>query len=88
MAGTLVMPDTLVKGDANPVPGMSMSQFAAALVPLTPVKFTGRDAWLSYVRIAVFGAAGVALWKKNRTIAYVLLGSAAISAGTSFMAGQ
>ena len=71
-----------------PAKGNSITKTLVSFVPLSSVKFSGNDAWIAYSRIALYGVVGATLWKKNRTAAYLFLGSAALSAGTSFMAGQ
>jgi hypothetical protein len=75
--------------DTNPAPSvngrLTLQKGMTALVPLTPVPFTGQYAWLAYVRIGLYGAAGYYLWKNNRSLSYIMFGAAAFSVASSLM---
>lgn len=53
--------------------------------PLTPAPLTGNSAAFGIGKVAGYGMLSAVLWKKNRQLAYVLAGAAAISIGTSLM---
>lgn len=83
------MADTILDpGVQPPSPGgstLTLQKGMTALIPLTPVAFSGQYAWLAWTRIGLYGAAGYYLWKNNRSLSYVMFGAAAFSAASSLM---
>lgn len=57
-----------------------------SLVPLVPVKWTGKGRPWAYGRVAGYGTAGALLWRRNRSAAQLLIGAALLSAATSTLA--
>lgn len=83
------MADTILDpGVQPPGPGgstLTLQKGMTALIPFTPVAFTGQYAWLAWSRAGIYGAIGYALWKNNRSLAYIALGAAAFGVATSLM---
>jgi hypothetical protein len=71
---------------ANPPAPAQKSNMALALLPFTPVPFTGSDSLLAYGRIALYGVAAGLTWEKHRKLSYVFAGAAGLSLVTSLSA--
>lgn len=70
---------------SNP-PGF-LAKSAVALVPFTPVPFSGPDMVYAVGRVALYSAIAAYSWDRNRTIAYIAAGAAAMSVATSLTGG-
>jgi len=58
-----------------------------ALIPMTPVGFTGRGSAMAWIRLFMYGSLACATWKRNRTISYLSMGAAGLSLTTSLAGG-
>jgi hypothetical protein len=72
--------------DTTPPVKAQKSNIALALLPFTPVPFTGSESLLAYGRIALYGIAAGMAWEKHRQLAYILAGAAGLSLVTSLSA--
>lgn len=70
----------------NPRLDFDVSKIGLALVPFSPVPFTGTDAMYAWGRILLYGGIAVAAYNKNKTLATVM-GSAAGLCVLSSLAG-
>lgn len=70
----------------NPNLSFDLSKIGLALVPFTPVSFTGQDAFYAWGRVILYGGIALASYKQNRAIA-VVSGSAAGLCVLSSLAG-
>jgi len=59
---------------------------ALALLPFTPVPFSGSESFWAYGRIILYGVGATLVWEKHRKISYVLAGAAGLSLVTSLSA--
>jgi hypothetical protein len=72
---------------APPATGSGVkSNIALALLPFTPVPFTGSESLLAYGRIALYGIAAGLTWEKHRKLSYIFAGAAGLSLVTSLSA--
>jgi len=78
--------DDTPPGTDTPPAKTPKSNLALALLPFTPVPFTGSESLLAYGRIALYGIAAGMAWEKHRQLAYVLAGAAGLSLVTSLSA--
>lgn len=58
-----------------------------ALIPVTPVGFTGRGSAMAWIRLLMYGSLACVTWKKNRTVSYLAMGAAGLSLTTSLAGG-
>lgn len=60
-----------------------MPNIGLALLPFTPVPFTGTDALYAWGRLLLYGAIAGATFRKYRMVSYVAMGAAGVSIMTS-----
>jgi hypothetical protein len=63
----------------TPVSVNPISRIGLALVPFTPVSFSGPDGIYAWGRLAIYGTAAALTWQKQRKLSYVLMGAAGLS---------
>lgn len=71
---------------ASPAAPKQLRSIGLDLLPFTPVPFSGPDTVWAYLRIGLYGAVSMAVWKRARTVGYVMAGAAVLSALTSLSA--
>jgi hypothetical protein len=62
------------------------SKIALAMLPITPVPFSGTGAIYAWGRLLTYGALSVMLYNKHKTASYVFAGAAGLSLVTSLAA--
>jgi hypothetical protein len=62
------------------------SKIALAMLPITPVPFSGTGAIYAWGRLLTYGALSVMLYNKQKTASYVFAGAAGLSLVTSLAA--
>jgi hypothetical protein len=62
------------------------SKIGLALLPTTPVPFTGDTAWLAWARLLGYSAVAYFAWGKARPLAYIGITAAGVSLATSLSA--
>jgi len=76
--------------DTQPAPDVSVkpagSKIALAMLPITPVPFSGSGAIYAWGRLLTYGALSVMLYNKHKTASYVFAGAAGLSLVTSLAA--
>lgn len=60
-----------------------MAKFGLAMVPFTPVAFTGTDALYAWGRLVVYGGLALGIYRKNKTLSTVFGVAAGVSVLTS-----
>ena len=66
-----------------PVTNGNLKNIGLALVPFTPVSFSGQDSLYAWGRLALYGTGAALTWQKQRKLSYVFLGAAGLSLVTS-----
>lgn len=61
----------------------NMRRFGLAMIPFTPVSFDGPESFYAWSRLIVYGAAASLMWKRQKSMAYVLTAAAGVSLVTS-----
>lgn len=59
-------------------------KIAFKFLPTTPVGFTGEDAVYAWLRLALYGSVAYLSWGKARSLSYIAMGAAGVSAAVSF----
>ena len=62
------------------------SRIALAMLPITPVPFTGNGAIYAWARLVLYGSAAVVLHAKHKNASYVMAGAAGLSLVSSLAA--
>lgn len=72
---------------AAPSAPKSLQGFGLAMIPFTPVGFTGKGAGYAYTRLAIYAGLSYVTWGKYRQLSYMFGGAAAVSLATSLAGG-
>ena len=82
-----VSPDNAQQGtDVSRNVSTKGSKIALAMLPITPVPFSGTGAIYAWGRLLTSGALSVMLYNKHKTASYVFAGAAGLSLVTSLAA--
>ena len=82
-----VSPDNAQQGtDVSRNVSTKGSKIALAMLPITPVPFSGTGAIYAWGRLLTYGALSVMLYNKHKTASYVFAGAAGLSLVTSLAA--
>jgi predicted alpha/beta-hydrolase family hydrolase len=85
--GQVVMVGADVGGrQASILNATGVSKIGLALLPTTPVPFTGDTAWLAWARLLGYSAVAYLAWGKAKPLAYIGLAAAGVSVATSLSA--
>lgn len=63
-----------------------LNRAAMAMIPFTPVGFSGEDAPYAWLRLATYGVASLGLYKRNKTLSYTFGIAAGVGLLTSLSA--
>lgn len=70
-----------------PQGGKSLQGLGLAMIPFTPVGFTGKGAGMAYARLAIYAGLSYVTWARSRQLSYIFGGAAAVSLATSLAGG-
>ncbi len=73
------VPDALVLKPTQP----TSRKILLSIVPLTPAPITGKDAWIGWGRLVVYGGLAMASFKRSRVLSYGLMAATGVSLMTS-----
>lgn len=64
-----------------------LQQLGLAMVPFTPVGFTGQKSSYAYARLAIYAGLSYVTFRRYRQLSYIFGGAAAVSLATSLAGG-
>lgn len=76
------VPDALLLKPTQP----TSRKILLSIVPLTPAPITGKDAWIGWGRIVVYGGLAMASFKRSKPLSYGFMVATGVSLMTSMSA--
>lgn len=73
------IPDALLLQPTQP----TSRKILLSIVPLTPAPITGKDAWIGWSRLAVYGGLAAMTFKRSRPLSYGFMAATGVSLMTS-----